>query len=524
MSLAENHSAEGVALSGIQKPEGGRAFGLETVSMRKEFGALVALDDVSLKVQPGEFHALLGENGAGKSTLVKCIMGFYQPTSGELLVDNREAVVKAPGDAQALGIGMVYQHFTLVPCLTAAENMVISRADTPGIINWAREKQGLEAFMERMPFRVPLNTMVADLSAGEKQKLEILKQLYLDQRFLILDEPTSVLTPGEADEILGLLRGMAEAGEITVLMITHKFREVNAFADSVSVLRRGKYAGGGAVTDLSVDAMSRMMIGDATMRAMADRATEVVSDNVLEIAGLSANDNDGMRAVDTVNLKIKGGEILGIAGVSGNGQSELLEALAGQRDMVSGQIIVGNKAFDATRKDYADLKVFGLPEEPLKNAAVKRMSVAENIAFRNFDKPPMAGIGWWLRPPVMRKAAQELIGRYRVKTPSTETPIENLSGGNVQRTILARELSGDVNVLIVANPCFGLDFASVAEIRAQLIDQRNKGAAILLISEDLDEILELSDRVAVMSEGRINYEAAIGDTDRQTIGAHMAGH
>ncbi|MEM6382843.1 MAG: ABC transporter ATP-binding protein [Pseudomonadota bacterium] len=502
----------------------GAAFGIETVAMRKQFGSLVALDDVSIKVQPGEFHALLGENGAGKSTLVKCIMGFYQPTSGQLIVDNHEATIRAPADAQAHGIGMVYQHFTLVPCLTAAENMVISRADTPGIINWASEKQGLEAFMERMPFRVPLDTMVADLSAGEKQKLEILKQLYLDQHFLILDEPTSVLTPGEADEILGLLRGMAEAREITVLMITHKFREVNAFADSVSVLRRGRYAGGGAVKDLTVEAMSRMMIGDATMRKMADRAKDVASDNVLEIAGLSANDNDGMPAVTTVNLKIRGGEILGIAGVSGNGQSELLEALAGQRETTTGQIIIGQRNFDASRKDYADLKVFGLPEEPLKNAAVKRMSVAENIAFRNFDKPPMAGIGWWLRPPVMRKAAQELIGRYRVKTPSTETPIENLSGGNVQRAVLARELSGDVNVLIVANPCFGLDFASVAEIRAQLIDQRNKGAAILLISEDLDEILELSDRVAVMSEGRITYEAPIGETDRQTIGAHMAGH
>lgn len=524
MSLATDHTT--LAPPPAPGPSGGtkRAFGLETLSMRKQFGALVALDDVSIKVKPGEFHALLGENGAGKSTLVKCIMGFYQPTSGQLLVGNREAVIKAPSDAQAAGIGMVYQHFTLVPCLTAAENMVISRADTPSIINWTKETRDLEAFMERMPFRVPLGTIVADLSAGEKQKLEILKQLYLDQRFLILDEPTSVLTPAEADEILGLLRGMAEAGDITVLMISHKFREVNAFADSVSVLRRGQYAGGGAVKDLSVQDMSRMMIGDATMRKMADRADNVVSDNVLEIAGLSANDNEGLPAIKTINLKIKGGEVLGIAGVSGNGQSALLEALAGQRETTQGQIIVGNKNFDASRKDYADLKVFGLPEEPLKNAAVKRMSVAENIAFRNFDRAPMADIGWWLKPAVMRESAQHLIDTYRVKTPSTETPIENLSGGNVQRSILARELSGDVNVLIVANPCFGLDFASVAEIRAQIIDQRNKGAAILLISEDLDEILELSDRVAVMSEGQITYQAAIGDTDRTTIGAHMAGH
>lgn len=500
------------------------AFSLETVSMSKQFGPLVALDDVSIRVKAGEFHALLGENGAGKSTLVKCIMGFYQPTSGQLMVDNKEVTIKAPGDAQAAGIGMVYQHFTLVPCLTAAENMVISRSHTPSIINWPREKRALEAFMDSVPFRVPLNTLVADLSAGEKQKLEILKQLYLNQRFLILDEPTSVLTPAEADEILGLLRAMAQAGDITVLMITHKFREVNAFADAVSVLRRGRMVGGGPVKDLSVEAMSRMMIGDAQMRDMAPRDRHVVSDNMIEIAGLCANNNEGLPALKGINLKIKGGEILGIAGVSGNGQSELLEALCGQREIMQGEITVGHQPFDATRQDYAALKVFGLPEEPLRNAAVRRMSVAENIAFRSFDKAPMASIGWWLKPPVMRASAQMLIERYRIKTPSTDTPIENLSGGNVQRSILARELSGDVNALIVANPCFGLDFASVAEIRAQLVDQRNKGAAILLISEDLDEILELCDRVAVMSEGQITYVAPIEETDRTTIGTHMAGH
>jgi ABC-type uncharacterized transport system ATPase subunit len=505
---------------------GGRtgAFSLETVSMTKVFGSLVALDDVSIKVGAGEFHALLGENGAGKSTLVKCIMGFYQPTRGQLLVDNREVVIKAPADAQAAGIGMVYQHFTLVPCLTAAENMVISRADAPAVINWAREKEELQAFMERMPFRVPLNTVAADLSAGEKQKLEILKQLYLNQRFLILDEPTSVLTPGEADEILGLLHDMARAGDITVLMITHKFREVNAFADRVTVLRRGKLAGSGSVKDLSTDDMSKMMIGEAQMREKAPRLARVEPKSTIEIAGLSVDDNEGMRAVDTVNLKIRGGEIVGIAGVSGNGQSELVEALAGQRSLADGAVIVNGRRFDATRKDFADLKVFGLPEEPLKNAAVKRMSVSENIAFRSFDKPPMASIGWWLKPAAMRDNAVRLIDKYHVKTPSAETPIENLSGGNVQRTILARELSGDVNVLIVANPCFGLDFASVAEIRAQLIDQRNKGAAILLVSEDLDEILELSDRVAVMSGGQITYQAPIDETDRNTIGKYMAGH
>ncbi len=501
-----------------------RAIGLECRGMTKIFGSLVALDDVSITVKPGAFHALLGENGAGKSTLVKCIMGFYQPTRGQLLVNGAEARIDTPAAARDAGIGMVYQHFTLVPCLTVAENMVISRGDLPAVIDWKAEKAALAAFMERMPFRVPLEAPVANLAAGEKQKLEILKQLYLDQRFLILDEPTSVLTPAEADEILGLVRDMAARGDITVLMITHKFREVTAFADSVSVLRRGLYVGGGAVSDMTTDQMSRLMIGETKVRKSAARLADVVSDTKVELNALYVDDSDGMPAVEALDLKIAGGEIVGIAGVSGNGQSELVEAISGQRPLKDGRIFINGRPFDATRKDYDTFKVFGLPEEPLKNATVRRMSVAENIAFRSFDKPPMAGLGWWLRPSEMRRKATDLIASYRVKTPSPDTPIENLSGGNVQRAVLARELSGDVRVLVVANPCFGLDFASVAEIRAQIIDQRNKGAAVLLVSEDLDEVLELSDRIAVMSGGRITYVVPAAEADRNTIGKHMAGH
>ncbi len=509
-------------LSPIAKQPRGMA--LETRGMTKIFGSLVALEDVSIRVGAGEFHALLGENGAGKSTLVKCIMGFYQPTRGSLMIDGVEAAVQSPAQARNAGVGMVYQHFTLVPCLTAAENMVISRGDVPAVIDWRAEKRALEAFMDRMPFRVRLDVPVSSLSAGEKQKLEILKQLYLDQRFLILDEPTSVLTPGEADEILGLLHDMARQGDITVLMITHKFREVTAFCDAVTVLRRGRMIGGGKVGEVSTDDMSRMMIGETVVRKSAARVAGVASATKLELVAVYVDNNEDLPAVQAVDLKITGGEIVGIAGVSGNGQSELVEAISGQRPLKDGRIFIDGKPFEASRRDYDTFKVFGLPEEPLKNAVVRRMTVAENIAFRGFDKPPMAGLGWWLRPSEMRRKGAELIGSYRVKTPSTDTPIENLSGGNVQRAVLARELSGDVRVLIVANPCFGLDFASVADIRAQIIDQRNRGAAVLLVSEDLDEILELSDRVAVMSGGRITHVAPIAETDRNTIGKYMAGH
>ena len=507
-----------------QAKSSGKAIGLETVGMTKNFGPLVALEDVSIRVRAGTLHALLGENGAGKSTLVKCIMGFYQPTRGQVLIDDKEAAIANPRDAHAHGIGMVYQHFTLVPSLTAAENLVISRADPPALIDWKRETAAVEQFLETMPFKVPLGVPVSSLSAGEKQKLEILKQLYLDQHFLILDEPTSVLTPDEADEVLGLLRQMTQAGELTILMISHKFREVTAYADEVTVLRRGKMAGAGQVGVLSVDEMSRMMIGATKLRERAERTALGSTPVALELGGLCAQDDEGLPAIDAISLKVHKGEIVGIAGVSGNGQSELIEVLSGQRETSDGRIFINAEPFEPTREHMDKFKVFGLPEEPLKNAAVPKMSVAENIAFRSFDKPPITSLGWWLSPGPMRSKARALINTYRVKTPSTEEPIANLSGGNVQRAILARELSGEVDVLIVANPCFGLDFASVAEIRAQIIDQRNRGAAVLLVSEDLDEILELSDRVAVMSGGRIDYVVPIAEADRTSIGRAMAGH
>ncbi|MGO9420888.1 ABC transporter ATP-binding protein [Roseiarcus sp.] len=497
---------------------------LETIGMSKSFGALRALQDVSISVPAGSFHALLGENGAGKSTLVKCIMGFYTPDRGQLLIDGAEVAVRNPREAQALGVGMVYQHFTLVPALTAAENLVVSRADAPSFIDWRKERKALEAFLDRMPFRVPLDRPVSGLAAGEKQKLEILKLLYLDQRFLILDEPTSVLTPGEADEILGLLRDMAHRGEITVAMISHKFREVEAFCDDFTVLRRGQRVGGGKVGAVSTREMAAMMIGDAVVRPSAARVKAPTDGVMLEVAGLFAENDEGRDAVNGFDIKVKAGEIVGIAGISGNGQSELVEALSGQRRIKLGQVLIRDQDFEPTRDHFDRFKVFGLPEEPLKNASVPNMSVAENMAFRKFDKAPMARLGFWLSREPIRAEARELIERYNVRTPSPDTPIRDLSGGNVQRAVLARELSGDVDVLIVANPCFGLDFASVADIRSQIMEQRNRGAAVLLVSEDLDEILELSDRIAVMSGGKVAYLTDGANADRTTIGRHMAGH
>jgi simple sugar transport system ATP-binding protein len=497
------------------------ALEVSTLGMTMRFGGFTALEDVSIHIAPGSFHALLGENGAGKSTLVKCMMGFYHATSGQMIVGGREAIIADPRDAHAMGLGMVYQHFTLVPSLTAAENLVISRRDTPAVIDWARESRDLAAFMEAMPFKVPLDQPISRLAAGEKQKLEILKQLYLGRRFLVLDEPTSVLTPDEADEVLGHVRALCSAGEISVLMITHKFREVTAFADDVSVLRRGRLVGKGRVADLSHADMAAMMIGTSAARIPLPRKGEAGGE-VLSVKGMTARDRSGLKEITIDDLTVKAGEIVGIAGVSGNGQMELMEVLTGQRP-ASGAISVGGQPYHATRSEAQALAVRYLPEEPLRNACAGKMSVSENLAFRSFDLQGTAH-RFWLSGAQMREQAAKLVDAFKVKTASLDTPIAALSGGNVQRAVLARELTGEVKLLVISNPCFGLDFAAVAEIRARIMAARNAGTAVLLMSEDLDEVMELSDRILVMSEGRITYETPAEAADIATIGHHMGGH
>jgi simple sugar transport system ATP-binding protein len=500
-----------------------RAVGLEVWAMTKRFGELTALDAVSLKVPAGSFHALLGENGAGKSTLVKCMMGYYHADEGAVLVDDREQEIDNPRAAHALGLGMVYQHFTSVPAMTVTENFVLARSVLPAVVDWRKETAELEAFLDRMPFRVPLDAKVSAISAGERQKCEILKQLYLDRRFLILDEPTSVLTPGEADEVLGMLRDMARRNELTVLMITHKFREVMAFADEVTILRRGRRAGGGRVSELTPDAMAGMMIGAQQLTKSPARVGEFGPPR-LEIARLDALDDAGEPALHRMTLSVRAGEIVGIAGVSGNGQRQLVEVLAGQREPSGGEIRIGGERYDATRDEMRRHRLSCLPEEPLKNACVARMSVADNLAFRDFDRAPFAAAGWWLRRGAFRAQAEQKIVGYKIKTRGPDAPVGELSGGNVQRTVLARELGGNVNVMIAANPCFGLDFAAVAQIHAEIVAVRNRGAAVLLVSEDLDELLELADRIVVIFHGRLVYQARASEADLIEIGRHMAGH
>lgn len=497
---------------------------LEVIQMSKHFGSLKALDNVSLHLRPGSFHALLGENGAGKSTLVKCVMGFYAPTAGEVRIDQQLSQIHSPRDAHKYGIGMVYQHFTSVPAMTVAENLILSSFESPSIINWSVELEKLAAFMQSSPFQVPLDIPVAQLAAGQKQKLEIIKQLYLQNRILILDEPTSVLTPVEADEILGLLREQVTEGHLSVLMISHKFREITTFCDEVTILRKGTFAGSGLVKDLTIPDMAAMMLGERKDPTPVNKLDGSDPIPTLQIQGIRANKDNGLEAVQGISLTVHSGEIVGIAGVSGNGQRELVEVLAGQRPSTGGQVLVNGELYKATRAEMARHQVFVLPEEPLRNACVPHMSVAENMALRTFDRPPQAN-GVLLILNAIRQAARTLIHQFKVKTPSPETPIGNLSGGNVQRAVLARELSSpNINLLIAANPCFGLDFSAVDFIHDQIIQARNRGVAVLLVSEDLDELLKLVDRLVVISGGSLSYETSIAEADLAMIGERMAGH
>jgi ABC-type uncharacterized transport system ATPase subunit len=512
-----------------------RALSIEVVGASKSFGAFRALDKVTIKVQPGTIHALLGENGAGKSTLVKGLVGYGVLDEGQVVADGREVTIASPRDAQALGIGMVYQHFTLASGLSVEENLLLARGKLPWKVDWKSERAALHDFMRDMPFRLTLDAPVSNLAAGEKQKLEILKQLYLRQRFLILDEPTSVLTPQEADEVLGLMRDLTTRGELTVLMITHKFREVMAYADDVTVLRKGRQVGTSPVANTNRDQLASWMMGtteaqDAPVMAEVNAvrpARKPVDPRAavrLELKNLSIVDDRGHTAVRHASLAVRSGEILGLAGVSGNGQKELIEALVGQRRVEAGEMRVVGEPYHAKREEMTRLRVFALPEEPLRNACVPGMSVAENLALRDFDRAPLCRGGWRLDRRAMRERAAHLILDFNVRPPLPERAIGTLSGGNVQRAVLARELGQPVDVLIVANPVFGLDFASVADIHARILAARDAGAAVLLVSEDLDELLELADRIAVIAEGQLVFETPAVSADRALLGRHMAGH
>jgi simple sugar transport system ATP-binding protein len=493
---------------------------VEVRGLSKSFGAVRALDDVWVQFAPGSFHAVIGENGAGKSTLAKCMVGYHRADAGEIVIDGTPHPMEHPQEAHALGMGLVYQHFTLVPQMSVAENLVLGRTDLPPIIDWKAERDRIDAFQRRMPFALDPEAPAFALAAGEKQKLEILKHLYLGRRFLILDEQTSVLTPDEADLILGSLRRMTAQGLLSVVLITHKIREVLSFADVVTVMREGRKVEEAA--GLQRHELEQLMFGRAISARSAPRSAGAPGPVYLQVNDLSALGDRGAPALAGVSFNVRRGEIFGIAGVSGNGQRELVEVLAGQRVPESGEVRIGGAPYRCTRSEMRTRGVHLLPEEPLRSACVRTMSVADNLALRVFDVPPNAAWGL-VRRRVLERHADDLIRSYGIRAASMDAPVETLSGGNVQRLVLARELSERVSLLIAQNPCFGLDLAATSEIRAQIIAARNAGAAVLLISEDLDELLDLADRIAVMFEGSLVFETSRARADAHEIGRHMIG-
>ncbi len=496
---------------------------IQAIGISKAFGALRALDDVSVDVPPGMFHAIVGENGAGKSTLAKCVTGFYRPDAGEIRINGTLATT--PAETRRAGLGMVFQHFTLAPSMTVEENLVLARPDLPVLLNWKTERQRLRLFLERAPFLIDLNTRVEHLAAGQKQKVEILKQLYLETRVLILDEPTSVLTPSEAHEVITVLSALVRQGSLSVLLITHKLREVMAFADQVTILRRGRWVASSPVRNIDVAQIAELMIGGSAPPQQAARAEAAGHSPVLEIRNLVVRGDHGLAAVKNVDLTLHSGEILGIAGVSGNGQRELVQAIGGQRDIDSGSITAAGSPFRPSRQAIRSAGLFTLPEEPLENATVPGMSVAENLALRTFDRPPIAKFGFVIDRAAIAQAAEESVRHYSIQTRSISAPIRNLSGGNVQRSVLARDLgSGQARIMVVANPCFGLDFAATSFVHNQLIDLRNRGGSVLLVSEDLDELMKVADRILVMSDGQIAHETSRAGVDLSVIGRYMSGH
>jgi simple sugar transport system ATP-binding protein len=496
---------------------------IERVEMRnitKRFPGVLANDRVSFDVNAGEVHSLLGENGAGKSTLMRVLYGLYRPDEGEILINGKPVVLKSPADAIRAGIGMIHQHFMLVPKLTVVENVALglhsSRAPRLDLDVVARR---LEELSHAYGLKVDPAALVLHLSVGEQQRVEILKALYRDARLIILDEPTAVLTPQEVASLFATLKRMVKEG-YGLVFISHKLHDVMAISDRVSALRDGRMIGTRLARDTTRDELIRMMVG----REVKPLAAQPVQAGPvrLQVQGLHALSDRGAEALRGIDLEVREGEIVGIAGVSGNGQRELAECLAGLRKASPQSILVDGR--DISQMPIAERMetTAYIPEERMRDGAIRDFTVQENLFLRDHAAPAFSR-GIFLRLKAMSSRAKELVRQFSVKTPKLETPIKNLSGGNIQKLIMARELSREPRLLVAAQPTRGVDIGATEFIHQRLLEQRAAGKAILLISEDLDEIRLLSDRIAVIYEGRIIGVVARNQATVEQIGLMMAG-
>jgi ABC-type uncharacterized transport system ATPase subunit len=492
-------------------------------SITKRFPGVLANDSVDFEARHGEVHAVLGENGAGKSTLASILTGLYRPDSGEIAIDGKTVEFHSPRDATEAGVSMVHQHFRLAASLTVADNIVLGYKGTP----WLRtnpdtiEVQVSElAKRYRMPVRP--HARVWQLSVGEQQRVEILKALYRGARILILDEPTSLLTPQEADDLFETLRRMTAEGR-TIIFVSHKLDELMAVADRVTVLRAGKLIGTVNARDTDQRALARMMIGREVVFTQAKESHDATREVALELKDVSAQDDLGLQALHNVSLSVHHGEIVGVAGVAGNGQRQLAEAISGARPRTVGEVVVKKRKLRSGDPEHAVLNgVAYIPEDRMDTGVSPSLSIAENLVLKSHRRPPISTHGVLRHDRILRNA-RELIKRFAIAAPGPDTPARLLSGGNVQKVVLARELSSSPEVIVAANPTRGLDVGATEAVRGLLLKAAGDGVGILLISEDLDEILLLADRIAVIYEGRIVGVVPRSTADVQHLGLMMAG-
>ena len=494
---------------------------LEMRGIRKVFPGVVANDDVSLDIRKGEVHALLGENGAGKSTLMNILYGLYHPDAGEILLNGKPTMFGSARDAIRAGIGMVHQHFMLIPVMTVAENIVLGTEPRDGILLDERgAEKRVRELSQQFGLAVDPTSFVSDITVGQQQRVEILKALYRGADVLILDEPTAVLTPQEARELFTIIRSLQADGK-SIIFISHKLNEVLEIADRITVLRRGKTIETVPAKGATEASLARAMVGrDVLLRV--DKKPAEPGDVLLAVEDLHVNDDRGIAKVRGVSFEVRAGEIVGIAGVDGNGQTELIDAITGLQKVVSGRIIVGGKEIaHANARDMLDAGVGHIPEDRQRRGLVLEFSIAENIALHDYAEPPDAKWGW-LFPHRLVSRAAALIKEFDVRGGGPLTRAGGLSGGNQQKVVAAREIARDPQVLIAAQPTRGLDVGAIEYLHRRLVTERDEGRAILLVSLELEEIFSLSDRILVIYEGEIAGEHT-GEVSEELVGLEMLG-
>ncbi len=497
-------------------------YALEARGITKRFPGVLANDHVDLVLHQGEILALLGENGAGKTTLMNIIYGLYRPDEGEIYVFGEKADIRSPHDAIRLGIGMVHQHFMLVPVFTVAENLILGAEVTRGpMLDLDKARRIVRELSERYGLQVDPDAYIEDLPVGVQQRVEILKALYRGARILILDEPTAVLTPQEVDELFRIMRELKARG-VSIIFISHKLKEVLAIADRIQVMRNGRVVGITTPQETNERELAAMMVGREVLLEV-EKGPAQPGEVVMEIEDLYVEDDRGVSVVNGVSLQVRAGEILGIAGVQGNGQTELVEALTGLRRPTRGRIrIAGQEMPPREVRRRIEQGMAHIPEDRQRTGLVLPFSVADNLVLSTYYKPPFAR-GWFRVPQAVLENARRLIGQFDIRTSGPEVPVAVLSGGNQQKVIVAREFSRPVKVLIANQPTRGLDVGSIEYIHKRLVELRDQGVGVLLVSAELDEIMSLSDRIAVMYEGRIVAEVPADQADRTTLGLWMAG-